>query len=71
MKSPLNRRITMKIRSISQVVYAEIRNMGRLQVRQLLPSPQVDYLDPFVLLHHAHMLYEEVDRIKKITVKKF
>ncbi|PYR74996.1 MAG: pirin family protein [Acidobacteria bacterium] len=43
----------MKFRSVSQVVFAPAHQMGPLTVRQLLPSEELPYLDPFVLLHHA------------------
>ena len=43
----------MKFRSVSQVIYAAPHEMGPLTVRQPLPSEQLPYFDPFVLLHHA------------------
>lgn len=43
----------MQFRSVSQVIYAAGHEMGPLTVRQPLPSKQLPYLDPFVLLHHA------------------
>lgn len=43
----------MRFRSISQVIFAVPHEMGPLTVRQPLPSEQLPYLDPFVLLHHA------------------
>jgi redox-sensitive bicupin YhaK (pirin superfamily) len=43
----------MRFRSISQVIFAAPHEMGPLTVRQPLPSEQLPYLDPFVLLHHA------------------
>jgi redox-sensitive bicupin YhaK (pirin superfamily) len=43
----------MQFRSVSQVIYAAAHEMGPLTVRQPLPSPELVYLDPFVLLHHA------------------
>ena len=43
----------MTHRTVSQVVYAASHQMGRLTVRQPLPSAGLPYLDPFVLLHHA------------------
>lgn len=43
----------MKSRKISKVVFAREHAMGEIMVRQPLPSQKVDYLDPFVLLHHA------------------
>lgn len=49
----------MKTRSIEKVVFAQEHKMGDMRVKQPLPSPQVDYLDPFVLLHHAKNEIEE------------
>ena len=43
----------MKWRTVSQVIYAAPHEMGPLTVRQPLPSAELPYLDPFVLLHHA------------------
>ena len=43
----------MPPRTVSQVIYAPAHEMGPLTVRQPLPSEQLPYLDPFVLLHHA------------------
>ena len=51
-----------KIRSVRALMYAEEYPMGKLRVRQPFPSHQVDYPDPFLLLHHANMpISEEVD----------
>src|SRR5476649_2373869 len=49
----------MKTRSINKIIPARIYNMGDIKVRQPLPSPELDYLDPFVLLHHAHLFFDE------------
>ena len=43
----------MPFRSVANIVFAEAHAMGPLTVRQPLPSRQLPYLDPFVLLHHA------------------
>lgn len=43
----------MSVRSVRQIVYAPDHEMGPLVVRQPLPSSELPYLDPFVLLHHA------------------
>lgn len=43
-------------------------NMGELKVRQPLPSPELDYLDPFVLLHHGHMFFDPNDTLHKAGV---
>ncbi|HPH82918.1 MAG TPA: pirin family protein [Flavobacteriales bacterium] len=44
-----------KIRSVRALLYAQEYPMGKLRVRQPFPSHQVDYPDPFLLLHHANM----------------
>ncbi len=49
----------MANRSIHQVIPARLYNMGDLKVRQPLPSAELDYFDPFVLLHHAHTFFDE------------
>jgi len=43
----------MKSRGILKVVFAQVQDMGEIVVKQPLPSSQVNYLDPFILLHHA------------------
>ena len=43
----------MPFRTVAEVIYAEAHEMGPLTVRQPLPSEQLPYFDPFVLLHHA------------------
>jgi len=43
----------MKTRTIEKVVSAPEHAMGDMMIKQPLPSSQVPYLDPFVLLHHA------------------
>ena len=43
----------MKYRAIEKVVFAREHAMGDMRVKQPLPSAEVAYLDPFVLLHHA------------------
>ncbi len=43
----------MPPRTVSKVIYAAAHEMGPLTVRQPLPSEQLPYFDPFVLLHHA------------------
>ncbi|MFO0357369.1 MAG: pirin family protein [Sphingobacteriaceae bacterium] len=45
-------------RQIKQIIPGRMYNMGELKVRQPLPSPELDYLDPFVLLHHGHMFFD-------------
>jgi len=43
----------MKTRTIEKVVFAPEHAMGNMKVKQPLPSNEISYLDPFVLLHHA------------------
>lgn len=58
----------MKTRSIQNIIPARMYNMGDLKVRQPLPSPELDYLDPFVLLHHGHMIHDENITLRKAGV---
>ena len=46
-------------RSVRQLIPAPLMSMGELRVRQPLPSGQLGYLDPFVLLHHGHSFLKE------------
>lgn len=48
----------MQNRSIYKTIYAPLFNMGDIQVRQSLPSSAIEYLDPFVLLHHGHLVLD-------------
>jgi quercetin 2,3-dioxygenase len=43
----------MNHRTVTKIVYAPEHEMGPLTIRQPLPSDELPYLDPFVLLHHA------------------
>lgn len=43
----------MKARTVKQLLYAQQMDMGGMPIRQPLPGPGVDQLDPFLLLHHA------------------
>ena len=43
----------MSHRTVARIVYAPTHEMGPLTIRQPLPSDELPYLDPFVLLHHA------------------
>jgi redox-sensitive bicupin YhaK (pirin superfamily) len=49
----------MKPRTIAHIVYAPVQDMGDIQVRQPLPSNEIDYFDPFILLHHGHIIFDE------------
>ncbi len=43
----------MKNRSVSNMLYAQMVDMGGFPVRQPLPTQKVEQVDPFLLLHHA------------------
>lgn len=43
----------MKNRSVTQLSYAEMIDMGGMPVRQPFPTQRIDAVDPFLLLHHA------------------
>lgn len=58
----------MQQRTIHQVIPARMYNMGDLKVRQPLPSAELDYFDPFVLLHHAHTFFNEDIPLEKSGV---
>jgi hypothetical protein len=45
----------MKPRSVSQLLHAYPYDMGGLPIRQPFPTQQIDQIDPFLLLHHAHV----------------
>ncbi len=49
----------MKTRTIAKIIYAPTFDMGGLPIRQPLPSSELDYLDPFVLLHHGHSIMDK------------
>lgn len=42
----------MKLRSVKLLQFADMMDMGGMPVRQPLPSPFADQVDPFLLLHH-------------------
>lgn len=44
-----------KYRSVKAMLYAAEHVMGKIKVRQAFPSAQVEFLDPFILLHHAEV----------------
>lgn len=46
-------------RTIQQLIPAPLQSMGELRVRQPLPSSDLPYHDPFVLLHHSHSFLRE------------
>jgi quercetin 2,3-dioxygenase len=43
----------MKNRTVSQLLYAQLVDMGGFPVRQPFPTQRVEQIDPFLLLHHA------------------
>jgi quercetin 2,3-dioxygenase len=45
----------MKNRTVSQLLYAQMVDMGGISVRQPFPTQRVDQIDPFLLLHHANL----------------
>ena len=45
----------MKNRTVSQLLYAQMVDMGGIPVRQPFPTVRVDQIDPFLLLHHADL----------------
>ncbi len=47
----------MKNRSVKQLHFAEMVDMGGLPVRQPIPTNQVEQIDPFILLHHADVKF--------------
>lgn len=58
----------MNSRTVSEIVYAPLYAMGDLEVRQPLPSAKVDFLDPFILLHHAHVVLDTDTDLKHVGV---
>ena len=42
-------------RSIRKILFAQSFDMGGFPIRQPLPAPGVDQIDPFLLLHHARL----------------
>jgi redox-sensitive bicupin YhaK (pirin superfamily) len=45
----------MKNRTVSQLLYGQIVDMGGIPLRQPFPTLRVDQIDPFLLLHHADL----------------
>jgi redox-sensitive bicupin YhaK (pirin superfamily) len=43
----------MKTRTIKNILYAQLMDMGGMPVRQAFPSAKAERIDPFLLLHHA------------------
>ena len=42
-------------RTIKSVIYADMIDMGGMQVRQAFPSKKAEQVNPFLLLHHADL----------------
>ena len=42
----------MKLNSIRDVGRSDFVNMGPVELRQPIPTRDIDMVDPFVLLHH-------------------
>lgn len=53
LKRKLKNEHIMKTRTIEKIVFAQEHAMGDMMIKQPLPSGKVNYLDPFVLLHHG------------------
>ncbi|MFD2247372.1 pirin family protein [Pontibacter ruber] len=49
----------MKNRTVERLLYAEEIDMGGMPVRQAFPTQNVEQIDPFLLLHHAHIRFPE------------
>jgi len=45
----------MKNRTVYQLLYSQMVDMGGIPVRQPFPTQRVDQIDPFLLLHHAKL----------------
>jgi redox-sensitive bicupin YhaK (pirin superfamily) len=58
----------MENRTVSKIIYAAKFDMGGLPIRQSLPSATLEYLDPFVLLHHGHIKIDENTDLKHVGV---
>ncbi|MGV3558846.1 pirin family protein [Larkinella arboricola] len=55
-------------RTIQQLIPAPLQSMGELRVRQPLPSSQLPYHDPFVLLHHSHSFLRDGENLNHAGV---
>ena len=44
--------IIMKLNTIKRVGRSDFVNMGPIQLRQPIPTRDIDNIDPFILLHH-------------------
>jgi quercetin 2,3-dioxygenase len=49
----------MSTKQIHKVIFAPQHQMGNMVIKQPLPSVHLDYLDPFVLLHHGKNVVPE------------
>jgi redox-sensitive bicupin YhaK (pirin superfamily) len=45
----------MKNRTVAQLLYGQMVDMGGIPLRQPFPTSRVDQIDPFLLLHHANL----------------
>lgn len=45
----------MKNRKIKHLLYGRQLDMGGMPIRQPIPSPELEHIDPFLLLHHAEV----------------
>jgi len=56
---------TLLPKTIQQIVFAIPYQMGELKIRQPLPDANLDYFDPFILLHHGKVHLDAKDELKK------
>ena len=49
---PFTREINMKLNTIKTIGRSDFVNMGPIQLRQPIPTQQIEMVDPFILLHH-------------------
>jgi redox-sensitive bicupin YhaK (pirin superfamily) len=57
-----------KTRSVKALLYAAEYPMGQIKVRQPFPSATIEFVDPFILLHHADMEIPEFTDVKHAGV---
>lgn len=55
-------------RTIADILYAGIFDMGGMPVRQAFPASRMPHVDPFILLHHAEVKVPTGKPIHKIGV---
>lgn len=55
-------------RSIRKILFAQSFDMGGFPIRQPLPAPGVNQIDPFLLLHHARLVVSPDVRVEESGV---